>query len=172
MDNFIQLAEEEWSNRIRRGRVRVDGVLIKDPSADVSVNSTLEHFPDRGQHRAVSSLLSGDINKRVSTANLSGYKRRPLEAGALMTLDRPPRSELMSNVHWQKMAFEYFVSDRCSRLLGDKKNVKTINEEEMSRRLQVLNQLTSVYEVDKDGNLCPRPARFMTTTQKDAYLGE
>ena len=57
-------------------------------------------------------------------------------------------------------------------LLGDKKNVKTIKEKEMSRRLQALNQLTSVYEVNKDGNLCPRPARFMTTTQKDAYLGK
>lgn len=172
VDNILQLAEEEWGDRIRRGRVRVDGAVAKDPFVDVIVGRTLEHYPNRRQHRAVASLLAGDINKRVSTSNLTGDRRSALKAGSLMSLDRPPRSELMANVHWQKATFNYFVSDRCSRLLGEKKNVKTISVKKMSRRLQELNQLTDIYEVDEHGNLCPRPARFMTTTQKDAYLGK
>lgn len=136
VNNFHGLAEEEWRVRIERGRVRVNGTVIKE-LVDVDVNSTVEHFPDRQQHRAVASLLSGDITKRVSTSNISGNKRRTLPPGQLMTLDRTPRSEFMANSHWQMAAVQYFLSDDCSRLLGDKKNVKTMSEKCLTRRLKV-----------------------------------
>ena len=139
VDNFHQLAEDEWRVRIERGRVRVDGAVVKE-LVNVRSHSTVEHFPDRQQYRAVASLLSGDINKRVSTSNISGNKRRVQPAGQLMSLDRPPRSEFMANSHWQMAAVQYFLSDQCSRLLGDKKNVKTMSEKCLTRRLQVLNK--------------------------------
>ena len=58
---------------------------------------------------------------------------------------------------------------KTERDVATLKHLKKTKEE--LQKIFGATHMPCIYEVDDNGKLQPKPSRFMTTTQKDAYLG-